>query len=68
MTKSGRKMKPGRKNKKSGHDLKEFEISINSFGEIQSNFDIDEINDYLNRNLRDKKLKRKSRKKEDKNQ
>ncbi len=36
--------------------LKEFDIQINSLGEIISNYDIDKINDFLNKNLDDKKL------------
>jgi hypothetical protein len=34
-----------------------FDIKINSFGEIQSNYKIDEVNDFLDKNLEDKKLK-----------
>jgi hypothetical protein len=34
-----------------------FDIKINSFGEIQSTYDIDTINKFLNQNLEDKKLK-----------
>jgi hypothetical protein len=36
--------------------LKEFDIQINSLGEIISNYDIDKINDFLNKNVEDKKL------------
>jgi len=36
-----------------------FDIKINSFGEIQSTYDIDSINKFLNQNLEDKKLKNK---------
>lgn len=38
-------------------ELEGFEIGINSFGEIVSNFDIDKINAFLNKNVADKKLK-----------
>ncbi len=38
-------------------ELKGFDISINSLGEIVSNFDIDTINAFLNKNVADKKLK-----------
>jgi hypothetical protein len=38
-------------------ELEGFEIGINSFGEIVSNFDIDRINAFLNKNVADKKLK-----------
>lgn len=34
-----------------------FDIRINSFGEIQSNYEIDEVNKFLDKNLEDKKLK-----------
>ncbi len=37
--------------------LKQFDIEINSFGEIISNYDVDKINDFLNKNVEDKKLK-----------
>jgi len=39
------------------HDeLKGFDIKINSFGEMQTNFEIDKLNDFLNDNVDDKKL------------
>ncbi|HPG09420.1 MAG TPA: hypothetical protein P5275_16575 [Saprospiraceae bacterium] len=34
----------------------EFDININEFGEVTSNISIDRINDFLNRELQDKKL------------
>lgn len=37
-------------------DLSGFDIKIDSFGELQSNFDIDKINEFLNENVDDKKL------------
>ena len=37
-------------------DLQGFDISIDSFGEIQSNMNIEKINDFLNKNVDDKKL------------
>ncbi len=55
--------KKDKKNDKKGNasikvsdKLKEFDIEINSFGEIISNYDIDKINDFLNKNVEDKKL------------
>jgi hypothetical protein len=40
------------------HDeLKGFKMQINSFGEISSSFSIDKINEFLNKNVEDKKLK-----------
>ncbi|MCC5921758.1 MAG: hypothetical protein LAT68_09920 [Cyclobacteriaceae bacterium] len=38
-------------------DLDGFEIKINSFGEIQSSYDIEKINAFLNKNVDDKKLR-----------
>ena len=40
-------------------ELEGFDLKINSFGEIHSNYDIDEINKFLNKNLKDKKLTKK---------
>lgn len=37
-------------------DLQGFEISINQFGEIKSNMNIESINEFLNENVDDKKL------------
>jgi hypothetical protein len=38
-------------------ELEGFDIQINSFGEIKTSFDIDKINDFLNKNVDDKKLR-----------
>ena len=38
-------------------DLDGFDIKINSFGEIQMSYDMDKINQFLNQNVEDKKLK-----------
>lgn len=38
-------------------DLEGFKMNINSFGEISSSFPIDKINEFLNKNVEDKKLK-----------
>lgn len=38
-------------------ELDGFDIEIDSFGEIKTNFDIDKINQFLNRNVDDKKLR-----------
>ncbi len=48
--------------KKSGdpevhEDLKGFDIKINKLGEIKGNFDIDQLNAFLNKEVEDKKLK-----------
>ena len=38
-------------------DLDGFDIKINSFGEIQMNYDVDKLNQFLNKNVDDKKLR-----------
>lgn len=38
-------------------DLEGFDVKINSFGEIISTYEIEKINDFLNKNVVDKKLK-----------
>lgn len=38
-------------------DLEGFDIKINSFGEINTSFDMDKINEFLNKNVDDKKLR-----------
>lgn len=38
-------------------DLDGFELKVDSFGEIQSNLPIDQLNKFLNKNVEDKKLK-----------
>ena len=54
-------------------ELSGFEVSINEFGEIRSNMNIEKINDFLDKNVDDKKLiekeeteKKKKEKKKDK--
>ncbi len=37
--------------------LEGFDIQVNSFGEIITNYDINKINDFLNKNVDDKKLR-----------
>ena len=37
-------------------DLQGFDVSINSFGEINRSFDIDKLNTFLSKNVKDKKL------------
>ncbi|GGZ19201.1 hypothetical protein GCM10007049_09420 [Echinicola pacifica] len=44
-------------NPKVNPELDGFKMNINSFGEISSSFSIDKINDFLNKNVDDKKLK-----------
>lgn len=43
---------------------KKLDITVNSFGEILQNYDIDAINQFLDENLEDKKIKNRK----DKNQ
>ncbi|MTI31856.1 hypothetical protein [Xanthovirga aplysinae] len=38
-------------------ELNGFEIKINTFGEIKSNYNIDKINEFLNKEVDDKKLR-----------
>ncbi|MBS9524408.1 hypothetical protein KIH41_00705 [Litoribacter ruber] len=60
-------------NPKVNPDLEGFKMKINSFGEISSSFSIDKINEFLNKNVDDKKLRdrddledvKKSKKKKD---
>ncbi len=37
-------------------DLEGFEVHIDRFGELKSNLDIQKINEFLNKNVEDKKL------------
>jgi hypothetical protein len=37
-------------------ELEGFNIEIDSFGELKTNFSIDKINEFLNKNVEDKKL------------
>ena len=37
-------------------DLKGFDIKVNEFGEIVGNFNVEELNRFLNENVEDKKL------------
>ena len=39
-------------------NLPGYDIVINTFGEVQSNYDIDSVNKLLNETLEDKKLKK----------
>lgn len=38
-------------------DLEGFNIKVNSFGEIESSFNIEKINKFLDKNVDDKKLR-----------
>ncbi len=50
-----RKIDPNKKTN-ANPELDGFDIRIDPFGEIQSNYDIEAINNFLNKNLKDKKL------------
>ena len=39
-------------------DLEGFDIKIDNFGTIKGNFDIDKINTFLNKKVKDKKIKK----------
>ncbi len=45
--------------------LKGFDIKINEFGELISSFPIDKLNDFLDKEVEDKKLKNEVQKKEE---
>lgn len=51
------KKKPKKGKPEVHEELEGFDIKINEFGEIISNFPVDRINEFLNENLEDKKLK-----------
>ncbi|WP_242926323.1 hypothetical protein [Pontibacter vulgaris] len=46
----------GKKKARVHKDLEGFEIKVNPQGEITSNYNIDQINEFLNKNVEDKKL------------
>ena len=39
-------------------DLEGFDIKINPFGEIESSYDVDKLNEFLNKRLDDPRLKK----------
>ena len=38
-------------------DLDGFKITINEFGEVTTSYDVEKLNEFLNENVEDKKLK-----------
>ncbi|GAB3542352.1 hypothetical protein GCM10027443_43040 [Pontibacter brevis] len=56
MAKNKKDDKSSKKKSKVHKDLEGFEIKVNEHGEIISNYSIDKINEFLNRNVEDKKL------------
>ena len=53
----GRKRLNKRETPKVNPELEGFDIKIDTFGEIQTNYDVDKINKFLNRHVDDKKLR-----------
>jgi hypothetical protein len=51
------KKKKEEKKPKVNQELQGFDITVNSFGEINSTFDLDKLNKFLDENVEDKKLK-----------
>jgi len=52
-----KKQKKREETPKVNPDLEGFKMNINTFGEISSSFPIDKINEFLNKNVDDKKLR-----------
>ena len=52
-----RKPDKNKKNPKVNAELEGFDLRVDSFGEIKSNLSIDKINEFLNKNVDDKKLR-----------
>lgn len=54
-----RKQKDEEQKKKPGvhEELEGFDIKINEFGEITSSLDVEKVNQFLDQNVEDKKLK-----------
>lgn len=53
----GRKRLSKRETPKVNPELDGFNIKIDTFGEIKTNYDVDKINKFLNRHVDDKKLR-----------
>ena len=60
------KKKPKKGDPEVHKDLKGFDIRINEFGEITSSFEVDQLNEFLNENVDDKKLRDQFEKNEEK--
>lgn len=54
--KKKKRKKEAKKKPTVNKELEGFDIRIDSFGEIKSTFEIDKINEFLNKNVEDKKL------------
>ena len=53
----GRKRLSKREKPKVNPELDGFDIKIDTFGEIQTNYNVDKINKFLNKHVDDKKLR-----------
>ncbi len=56
MSKKKKTVSKENKNAKVHEELKGFNITIDRFGALQSNIKVDELNNFLNNNVEDKKL------------
>ncbi|HSI89955.1 MAG TPA: hypothetical protein VK927_02515 [Adhaeribacter sp.] len=56
MSKKKKKISKAEKKAKVHEELKGFEIKINPLGEITSSYSIDQLNEFLDKNVYDKKL------------
>ncbi|MCR9250901.1 MAG: hypothetical protein NXI20_10770 [bacterium] len=45
------------KKPKVNEELEGFDLKIDTFGQLQTNYNIDKINEFLNKNVDDKKLR-----------
>lgn len=59
------KKKPKKGKPEVHKDLEGFEIKINEFGEIITNLEVDKINEFLDENVDDKKLREKRQEEEE---
>lgn len=57
MSKKNRNKKDEEDKPRVNKELEGFDIRIDSFGEIKSSVDIERINEFLNKNVDDKKLR-----------
>lgn len=55
-----KKSKKEKETPKVSKDLTGFDIKVNSFGEIITSYDLDKVNEFLDKNVDDKKLKNRS--------
>lgn len=62
MSRKANKSTKKRANPRVHRELSGFEVSINQFGELQSNMNIEKINKFLDENVDDKKLLEKEEK------